>query len=112
MTDADEYARRIAALSPPAAPQAPEDVRSRVKNIIVEAIAQSDTPRGAAGVAVASMAALHLLATPVTVTTEEIKTILAEFGIECGSAFARDFGQVLAGVLGDRIQIAGSEGPK
>lgn len=49
----------------------------------------------------------NLLATPVTVTMEEIKTILAEFGIECGAAFAWDFGQVMASVLGDRIQIAG-----
>lgn len=102
---AEEFARTaISALSPPAAPQAPEDVISAASDI-----ARSMTyDRALANQIISALADAHFLATPVTVTMGECRRIADDFLIT-NHSYSTTSGclwQCLRRVLGDRIQIA------
>jgi hypothetical protein len=108
IVEAFQIGRNIAALSPPATPQAPEDVRSRA---IETLMLHDDAPpldldqiEDLVGV----LNDAHLLATPVTVTMEEcreVQQLLVHDGVDGLSL--NDLIGALRRVLGDRIQIAG-----
>jgi hypothetical protein len=98
----------ISALSPPATPQAPEDVRDRAAQSILHI---GFCPNDAEKIA-AELQDIALLATPVTITMDEVEALTADFLgryhktrlLKTNVAnFLKD---ALRRVLGDRIQIS------
>lgn len=97
----------ISALSPLATPQASEDVRARAIELLRPYMEESDAMIGAAVDEITP-----ILATPVTVTQQECRQIASIFCISSANTDTWDMAEALLRVLGDRIQISGSEGPK
>jgi hypothetical protein len=100
----------IAALSPPATPQVPEDVRARAVAAIDEARTYAFGFPSSESV-VGALDRAHLLATPVTVTMEDCINLSSAFLSLVNARNLHDslqtrMAEALRRVLGDRIRIS------